>query len=326
MLSTAVIIPVHNRREVTLRCLERLESDGVFAWASVVVVDDGSTDGTGAAVRARHPAVILLPGDGDLWWGGAIRMGMEYAGREGAACFLWLNDDCLPGPGTLRLLSDHVGGTGGLATGWASTPSGGRYGGFRKTLGGLKQVTPPPPGGVVACDAAGGNCVAIARTVVDAIGLPDAARLPHALLDVDYLLTATRRGFPLDLLGSAVCRNDDNFSPATTSWLLDDASPMRQWKICLGHRSTQSYVASFRLHSRHWGAWGLWLFARGYLRLALVCVLRAVIPLRVLRAIYAARSDTWRRQQTYRRGIVATTVAASPDGKVGGSGRSQDVP
>lgn len=301
MLPTAVIIPVHNRREITLRCLERLERDGVSAWAGVVVVDDGSSDGTGEAVRMRHPAVVVLPGDGNLWWGGAIRLGMEHAYREGAVCMVWLNDDCLPEPGTLRLLADHVGRTGGLASGWASTPSGGQYGGYRKTRRGLLPVPPPPPGGVTACDAAGGNCVAISRAVVEAIGLPDAARLPHVLLDVDYLLTATRRGFPLDLLGSAQCRNDDNLSAAAASWLLDDASPMRQWKLFLGHRSTSSYADGLHFHLKHWGVWGLWLSARSYLKLAAVCVLRAVVPLRVLRAVYAARSSSWQRRQFYRR-------------------------
>ncbi len=302
MISTAVVIPVHNRREVTLRCLARLEDNGVFAWATVVVVDDGSTDGTGEAIRTRFPSVRLLTGDGHLWWGGAIRRGMETACQEGASCLLWLNDDCLPGPGTLRLLADHATRTGGLATGWAETPSGGRYGGFRKTRGGLRDVPPPPPGGEVFCDAASGNCVAIARPVVDAIGLPDAASLPHALLDVDYLLSATRHGFGLTMLGSAVCYNDDNHTAAASSWLLDDASPMKQWRIFLGPRSTYGYAPSFHLHWKHWGGWGLWLFARGYLKLAVACVLRAVVPLRLLRAVYAARSGTWRRQQFYQRG------------------------
>ena len=176
----------------------------------------------------------------------------------------------------------------------------------------MQPVPVPPPGGVVPCDAAGGNCVAIARPVVDAIGLPDAARLPHALLDVDYGLSATRRGFPMALLGSAICYNDDNLSAAATSWLLDDASPWRQWKIFLGRRSTFSYAPSFHLHLKHWGPWGLWLFARGYLKLAAACVLRALVPLRVLRAVYATRSATWRRQQFYRGKAVTPGTPVPP--------------
>ena len=272
-----------------------------MAWAQVIVVNDGSTDGTGDTVRERFPAVRVLAGDGNLWWGGAIRLGMDAACHEGADCLLWLNDDCLPDPGTLRTLADHAARTGGMATGWAVTPSGGRYGAFRKTWRGLSPVEIPAPGGVAACDAAAGNCVAISRAVVEAIGPPDAGRLPHALLDVDYTLTATRRGFRLDLLGSAVCRNDDNVQPAASSWLLSEESPMLQWKLFLKPHSTYGYRASFRLHRKHWGVWGLWLHARGYVKLAVICALRAVVPLRWLRTLYAARSSAWRRQQFYRR-------------------------
>lgn len=300
MSATSIVIPVHNRRATTLRCLDHLRQTGVLDWARVVLVDDGSTDGTGEAVRTRFPTVHVLPGDGNLWWGGAIRLGMRHAMQAGADFLVWLNDDCLPAPGTLRLLVDHAARTGGVATGWAQTPSGGQYGAFRKTWRGLQPVVVAGPGGVQAGDAAAGNCVAFARAVVEAVGLPDAARLPHALLDVDYTLAATRRGFSLDLLGSAVCRNEDNLHSAAASWLLDEQSPMVQWKLFFHRQSTYGYRASFRLHWKHWGAWGLGLYARGYLKLALICALRAVLPLRWLRIFYAARSSAWRRQQFHR--------------------------
>ena len=36
-----LILPVHNRREITLRCLRHLHGLSVDAWAQIVVVDDG---------------------------------------------------------------------------------------------------------------------------------------------------------------------------------------------------------------------------------------------------------------------------------------------
>jgi hypothetical protein len=124
--------------------------------------------------------------------------------------------------------------------------------------------------------------------------------MPHTLLDVDYTLTATERGFPLDLLGSAVCRNDDNVKAGSTSWLLSEQSPMRQWKLFLRPQSTFSYGPSWHLHWKHWGVWGVWLYARGYLKLAAICLLRLIVPLRLLRAVYASHSDAWRREEFYR--------------------------
>nr|WP_210391310.1 hypothetical protein [Synechococcus sp. PCC 7502] len=42
--------------------------NGDLAKYQVVIVDDGS----GEAIRSLYPEVILLSGDGNLWWTGAI--------------------------------------------------------------------------------------------------------------------------------------------------------------------------------------------------------------------------------------------------------------
>ena len=55
---TTVVVATRNRRDELLRTLERLAS--LPEEPPVVVVDNGSTDGTAAAVAARHPAVRLL--------------------------------------------------------------------------------------------------------------------------------------------------------------------------------------------------------------------------------------------------------------------------
>eukprot|EP01031_Cornospumella_fuschlensis_P003875 gene3875-4830_t len=101
-----IIIPVHNRRATTLACLQVLKDQGVLAWATAVIVDDGSTDGTADAIRENHPDTVILPGSGNLWWGGAINLGMQWAYDQGAPQVFWLNDDTHPRPGALRLLFD----------------------------------------------------------------------------------------------------------------------------------------------------------------------------------------------------------------------------
>src|SRR5262249_25124422 len=44
----------------------------------VVLVDDGSTDGTDEDVRQRFPDTVILRGDGNLWWTGAMARGVDY--------------------------------------------------------------------------------------------------------------------------------------------------------------------------------------------------------------------------------------------------------
>lgn len=72
-----VIIPVHDRLGFTRACLSSLRQQS-FGEFTVVVVDDGSTDGTRAALEADYPEVTLLAGDGDLWWTGAMNRGLEW--------------------------------------------------------------------------------------------------------------------------------------------------------------------------------------------------------------------------------------------------------
>ena len=73
-----IIIPVHNRKHFTLECLLSLRKQ-TFQNFKVIVIDDGSTDGTGEMIEKEFPDVILLKGDGDLWWTGATNLGVEYA-------------------------------------------------------------------------------------------------------------------------------------------------------------------------------------------------------------------------------------------------------
>lgn len=72
-----VVVPVFNRKELTRNCLISL-SNQTFSNYQIIVVDDGSTDGTSAMIRQEFPEVVLLNGDGNLWWAGATNKGIEY--------------------------------------------------------------------------------------------------------------------------------------------------------------------------------------------------------------------------------------------------------
>jgi predicted SAM-dependent methyltransferase/GT2 family glycosyltransferase len=90
-----VLLPVHNRREVTLgfvRCL----SAQTYQAIRLLLIDDGSTDGTETAVRAAYPSVEVMRGPGSWWWAGCLQRGLHRLAREGtnnSDVVLFANDD-----------------------------------------------------------------------------------------------------------------------------------------------------------------------------------------------------------------------------------------
>jgi GT2 family glycosyltransferase len=57
--SLSIVIPTHDTRELTLRCLDSLHASPL-AGMEVILVDDASRDGTAGAARERHPGVTVL--------------------------------------------------------------------------------------------------------------------------------------------------------------------------------------------------------------------------------------------------------------------------
>jgi GT2 family glycosyltransferase len=88
----AIVVPVHNRITYTTRLLSQLAVQD-FPEALVIVVDDGSTDGTAGQLATEFPDVVVLPGDGHLWWSGAVNVGCRYAIERGAETLILFNND-----------------------------------------------------------------------------------------------------------------------------------------------------------------------------------------------------------------------------------------
>ncbi|KAB8330893.1 glycosyltransferase family 2 protein [Scytonema tolypothrichoides VB-61278] len=196
-----IIIPVHNRKQTTLACLEHLQKCGDLQKYYVVVVNDGSTDGTPEAIHTLYPEVIVLPGNGDLWWTGAMAKGMEYAYEQGAEYFIWLNDDCLPDQGTLpqlvEFLKKHPD---SIAAPTCYVP---QDNALIKVHNGAqgKRGCVANPGEVLEVNSMSGWCVGIPTSVFEKIGSPDAKKFPHYSGDDMYVFRATCSGFKAYLIG-----------------------------------------------------------------------------------------------------------------------------
>jgi GT2 family glycosyltransferase len=65
---------------------------------AVVVVDNGSTDGSCELVSRRFPGVHLLANGANVGYAAGMNVGFEYAAGSGAAYFLLLNNDTVIHP------------------------------------------------------------------------------------------------------------------------------------------------------------------------------------------------------------------------------------
>lgn len=91
--SVDVVVPVHNRWELTESCLEHLRLQTLTH--TVIVCDNGSTDGTPERVRAAFPNVRVLELGANLGFSVACNRGVEAG--SGEIVVLLNNDvDCRP--------------------------------------------------------------------------------------------------------------------------------------------------------------------------------------------------------------------------------------
>jgi N-acetylglucosaminyl-diphospho-decaprenol L-rhamnosyltransferase len=77
-----VIVPVHNRLDMTRKFMDSLNRQVCSHDVKMIVVDDGSTDGTREYLAAT-PGIRVLHGSGSWWWAGCVQRAMN-----------WIRDEC----------------------------------------------------------------------------------------------------------------------------------------------------------------------------------------------------------------------------------------
>ena len=211
-----VVIPVHNRLDFTRRCLDALT---LSTWGrrKIVVVDDGSTDGTKEALQAEYPDVTVLPGNGRLWWTGAMASAVRsLENRFQAGEYLMsLNNDTLVEPDTVSRLIEvsMMYGRGMVAA--AARKEDGRYVAvgarlpFGRTLGSsLGQCRQEAKGelGVVEADTLFGRATLIPVEAFEVVGNYRPEQFPQYWGDSDFSLRAQRAGIPQLITFATVVR------------------------------------------------------------------------------------------------------------------------
>ena len=77
-----VLTAVHNRYAITEKFVKQLANQ-TFKDIKLVLVDDGCTDGTPQMVMSVLPDSVILEGDGNLWWGGALHKAYKWIMKNG---------------------------------------------------------------------------------------------------------------------------------------------------------------------------------------------------------------------------------------------------
>ena len=233
----SIVIPCLNESATVGACVHvardavaRLDEHG-----EVIVVDNGSTDGSPELVRGRFPTVELIANGENRGFSAANNQGIEQA--LGRYVFL-LNSDAALGEsalGTLVAYADQhpeagVLGPKLLNPDGSLQPSGGRFPTLTSTVAelfGLGRLTGRPRYGTrrdydrpAAVDEVSGAAMLIARRVIDQLGGLD-ERFAWGYEDVDFCLRARRAGWQVHYVPQARVVHDwggsRRLAPAATT-------------------------------------------------------------------------------------------------------------
>lgn len=215
----------------------------------IVVIDDGSTDGT-ATFLAEQADVVKLVGNGSLWWGGSIQLGLEWTlSQEPCAddYVLFLNNDTWFDAGYIQELIDvsrihSDAAVGSVIHETDRVPPlvsiGPRVDINRLAVWDMLSELPPDeassPKHVYRVDALSGRGTLYPVDLFHRYGLMHPRLLPHYMADYEVAMRFARHGTPLLVSTRAIV-----YSPSVYG---NDVSSAGFWERCFSRRSSGNVV------------------------------------------------------------------------------------
>lgn len=243
-----VIIPVFNRLQHTKRVIEALRTQSVVQDLRIVVVNDGSSDGTAEYLQQQED-IIELRGGGNLWWGGSIQMGLEFVQTQDKPedYVLFLNNDTWFDSDYVATLVRVSREAGGAAVGSVIHEDGRDSPlvsiGPKININRLSvwdlldQLSPEEkksPHKIYRVDALSGRGTLYPAALFRRYGGMHEKLLPHYMADYEVAMRFGRAGVPLIVSTEAVV-----YSPPVYG---NDVSNLSWWSCYFGRRSSRNIV------------------------------------------------------------------------------------
>jgi GT2 family glycosyltransferase len=256
--SISIIIPTWNGLKFIGQCLSSIDSQ-LSSGDEIIVVDNGSTDGTPAVVKRDFPRVQLLQLERNWGFAGGINHGLRRA--QGAVLIL-VNQDVVLLPDCLRLIQARLQNTGSAllggklfypdrqtiqhAGGIIQMPRGdSNHFGYRQIDRGVWN-TP------AEVDYVTGALFAFDRVLVNAVGLFDEGFYPAYYEEVDYCYRARAAGFPVICDPAIVALHYEAQATNPNSTEYYQAVHRGRLRFLLKHQSTAQFCAEFLPAEKRW--------------------------------------------------------------------------
>ena len=208
LIKVEIVIPVYNRCETTLnglRSLSRIDKNGL--QVQIVVVDDGSTDGTSDAIRENFPEVEIIAGDGTLHYAAGTNRGISAALERNPDFIVTANDDAVFHEQFLQRLiktaqTNPRSIIGALLLLWNEPHKVFQVGQVWDTFKGGWEIPENltafnVPHKVFEVECIVGNCVLFPVAAIRENGLMDEVKFPHGWGDAQYLMRMKNAGWKL---------------------------------------------------------------------------------------------------------------------------------